>query len=177
MKESKQIAVFKGHKVRNDHKVILRFYENPLQPWTLLVYDEVFKTLTTVPREELYDFVVTIVFNKRKLWTTGRELENVFGRIPIRKRHTLKEPRAIDTVCFLKNEYVADYENQELDFLQVSTLSPDVALSIDWTKPHCCLNITDNVTDETRSLIITLPEVNSVVLANPKYFDVKEKTR
>ena len=129
MKENKTIAVFKGHKVRNEHKAIVRIYDNHLQPWTLLAYDEVYNKLYTIHKNELYDYVVAVLFNQRRLWTTGTEMEALFSRVPVPfgKRHLLKEPKVLDTVCFLKDEYVCDLETGELSYSEISILGQPIS--------------------------------------------------
>lgn len=179
MKDNKLIAVFKGHKVRNEHKSVIRFYDNPLQPWTVMAYDEVFHKLYTVPKEELYDYVVAVLFNKRKLWTTGSEIESLFSRIqvPYGKRHMLKEPVIHDTVCFIRDEYANELEIGKLPYSSISTLQDGIAKKINWLAPHSCLAVYDNISGEITELFITIPEYNTVSMSNPVYFDVKEKTR
>ena len=59
----------------------------------------------------------------------------------------------------------------------MTTLNPAVAKQIDWLAPHTCQELKHNLSDTNKTLLITIPEFKSVVLANPEYFDVKEKTR
>lgn len=177
MKQHEIIAEFKGHKVRNDFRVIVRFFDNPLQPWSVLAYDEVYNVAYTIQKDELYDFVFKILFEKRKLWLTGKEMENLFAHMPMFQRHVLKEPTFSNSVCFLKREFVCDYGIGALNFEKITTLNPTLANKIDWLLPHTCVDVRNNVSNEIKTLLITLPKYKSVVFANPIYFDVKDKTR
>ena len=179
MQENKLIATFRGHKVRNEHKCIFRFFDNPIQPWTILGYDEVFNKQYTIPKEELYDFVVGVLFNRRRLWTTGAELDVLFSHIhvPYGERHLLIEPDIVDTVCFLKDKYIKKLDSGELSYSEISVLQESIAKKVNWLAPHPCLVVTDNITKKVLDLFITMPEYSSVILGNPEYFDVKDKTR
>jgi len=167
------IAEFKGHKVRNEFKTVLRFYDNPIQPWTFLIYDEVYKDIITLPKEELYYYVFGDVFPKRRLFTTGREMENLFSKTNMSDRKLLQAPKFVNNVCFLKRKYSCG----NINYAELSTLNPTIAKMVDWLSPHTCIEVKDNITDTTKNLVITVPEYRSVVFANPKYFDIKEKTR
>lgn len=179
MKNNNPIAVFKGHKVKNAFKSIVRIYDNETQPWTVVAFDEVFKTLVTVPKDELYDYVFAYLFNERKLWTTGDQLENLLSHASISygSRHLLKQPDIVNTVCFLKREYANKLETGEMSHSDINILNEAVSKKINWNSPHCCVAVNDNITGKIDSLFITIPEFKSVIYANPEYFDVKEKTR
>ena len=177
MKQHECIAEFKGHKVRNNFKVIVRFFDNKLAPWSVMAYDEVYKVIYTIQKAELYDYVFKILFEERKLWLMGEEMERLFSHMPIFKRHTLKEPTFSNTVCFLNRESAFDLVKNKTNYSKISTLNPVLAKNIDWLSPHTCVDVRDNVSNKTNTLLITLPEYNTVAMGNPEYFDIKDKTR
>ena len=177
MREYKEIATFTGHKVGNKFKPIIRFYENQLQPWSFLVYDEVYNCIYSIPKEEVYGFVFAVLIKERRLFTSGEEMEKLFHKIWLPKDHALVVPYVEEKICFLKREYSLALDNGEIDFRDVCALSYELAKEVDWRLPHPCVDIKNTVTNTVHNLMITVPEYKSIVLANPKYFNIKSKTR
>ena len=133
-----------------------------------------YNILYDIPKEELYDYVFSSLFGKRRLFTTGKELERLFECVPTDKFST-KEPETTDKVCFLKSEWV--HELDKIVFDDVTTMAPRLARIVNWFSPHTCTDIRSNITSTTKTLLITVPEFKSIVLANPAYFDIKDKLR
>jgi len=169
MRQHSLLAEFRGHKIGNKYKTIIRFYDDKMQPWKVLAYDEVYKTICTIPKNELFDYVFAVLFKERRLFTSGEEMSRLLDKVQVDKAKELVVPECMNTVCFLKHEYSTSYLKGELDLDSLLYMSKEIAEKYDLLLPRACLLL------EEDKLLISFAEFYAIVLANPKYFEIKEK--
>ncbi len=162
--EMKLLATFRGAKRLNEFRDEVLMYSTPIVPTGRFAFDLINNTMLFVPTNHVYNYIFNNLFDARELWVHSRELENVLSRIPHYKRNWQRITNK-HKVCILKSQYFPEDVS--------STLAKRFYKFIDWTKPHDCYDISNHVTDHKEALIVSLPEVNSTIMVNPKYFDVK----
>lgn len=169
MREHALLAEFKGHKIGNKYKTIIRFYNDRMQPWKVIAYDEVYKTVYSIPKTELFAYVFTVLFKGRRLFTSGEEMSALLDGVLVEDNTEMYVPEKMDRVAYLKSEYGTEYVKGTLNLNDVVWFS-DLS-TYDLFEPRPCVPL------GVDKLLISFPEFHGIILANPKYFEVKEKIR
>ncbi len=160
----KFLATFMGAEVNNEFREEVRMFSSPHIETGRFAYDLIAGEMLFIPSNHVHNFIFNNLFDVRKLFVHSRELENALARIPHYRRN-FRTVRNNYKVCTIKPEY----NPEDVP----STLDKKFYKFIKWGVPHDCYDISNNVTDHKSALIVSVPEVNSTVMVNPKYFDVR----